>query len=95
MVHRFGEPYLQLLGNLSFDLKESLGSHASQLLLDEHYMGVSVNIVRSTVRSSLRSFFFGSFKVQPILIKCGFSSLPKLRASYIGSIGSIFVSIVY
>ena len=49
----------------------------------------------NSVRSSLRSFLSFSFRVEPILIKCGFLSLPKLRVSKVGSIGSIYFPIVY
>ena len=49
----------------------------------------------NSVRSSSRSFLSFSFRVEPILIKCGFLSLPKLRVSKVGSIGSIYFPIVY
>ena len=37
-------------------------------------------------------FFFCSFKFEPILVKHGFSSFPKLIVSRVGSIGKIFFS---
>ena len=50
------------------------------------------NTSLNSVSKSWRYFLSSLFKVEPIIIKRGFSSLPKLRVTKVGSIGSLLFS---